>query len=295
MKKVLITGGAGKMGKFVAEELRKKYEVKLFDLKPTDPIEEFLKGDIRVLQDVEKAMKGSDTVIHLAAIPGDTGEAQKIMETNVMGTFNVLEAAANHGVKKIIYASSISAYGFVWWKKPFMPEYFPVDEDHPCIPHDSYGLSKLFGEKLCYGYTQRYNIATTCLRIAPVLFPNSEKSKLWINNIKNPTFTYTEFGQLLSFKDLLWSYVDVRDVVQVIKLSLGKVEVKHVIYNIGANDTLSEIDSIELIRSYYTQVKFIHNEEQFIKNKKSPLFSISKVSNELGYSPKHSWRNYLLE
>jgi len=290
--KVLITGGSGKIGKFVVPELeRTGHEIKIFDLEePKDSKHDFIKGDLRNLEEVEEATRDIEAVVHLAAIPHDIpGEPQELMGINVMGTFHVLEAAARNNVKRVVFASSVSAYGFLFWKKPIAVEYFPIDEKHPCKPDDMYGLSKIISEKLCYAYTQRYDICTICLRLATVWFPHGDAvTKYLLSSAQQPKSDID-----LPFRDVKWGYVDVRDVAQAFQLALEKKGVKHEVYNITAADVCSDMDSLELVKLYYPEVKSILNKNGFLADKKRTLFDISKAQKELGYKPKFNWRDYL--
>jgi len=94
-------------------------------------------------------------------------------------------------------------------------------------------------------------------------------------------------------RDLKWQYVDVRDVAQAFRLALEKKGVEHEVYNIGAADVCSDMDSLELVKLYYPEVKFILNPTGFLTDKKRALFDISKAQKALGYKPKFNWRDYL--
>lgn len=285
--KILITGGAGNISHFLCKELEGRHELTLLDIvEPRETKHRFVKGDLTETSDVEKAAKGMDAIVHLGAIPIDTGEAEKIWAVNNTGTFNVLEAAARNGVKKVLFASSICAVGFIFWKKPFTPEYFPVDERHPAKPDDSYGLSKLIGEKICYAYTQRYDIQTVCFRIGPVWFPFetlSEFNRNCLEGVKEPAAN----------KEWIWCYVDGRDVAQAFRLGLEKEGHGHEIYNVGAEDVCAEAPSLELVKQFYPGVKWISNANDFLLKPHKALFDISKAKQELGYQPKITWRDYL--
>lgn len=294
MKKILVIGGSGKIGKYLLPDLSKDYKIKIFDMVETELINknvEFFKGDITKLDDLIKSSKDTDAIIHLAAIPFYTGEDEKIMKINVDGTFNVLEACKRNDIRNIIFTSSICAWGAIFWSSPLIPEYLPVDEEISLIPDDMYGLSKLIGEYLCYAYHKRYGINIICLRLATVFFPFEKMFIEARKNIDNPEF---EIEPPLTFKDFFWNYVDPRDLPQAYRLALKaleKNEVVYKIYNIGANDVFSTLDSLQLIRKYYPEIKFVKNENSFISGKNRALFDISKAKKELGYNPKYTWRD----
>jgi len=289
--KIFITGAAGKVGKFIVSELEKDHEVTLFDVVEVDTSNRFIKGDITRIEEVQRGMQGMKAVIHLAAIPllqEDTMErVRELMQINVMGTFNVLEAAAREGIKKVIFASSICVYGFIFWKTPFTPDYFPIDENHPCKPDDAYGISKLVGESLCCAYARRYNMSVICLRMGSVWFPSPpyrNKTKQDQEKIRDDP----KFG-----KDLIWDYVDVRDVAQAYCLALEKENKDCKVYNIGANDICVDADSLGLIKRHYPEVKCISNKDGFLTNPNKALYDITKAKRELAYQPRFTWRDYI--
>ena len=215
------------------------------------------------------------------------------MRINVDGTFNVVEAAKQNNVKNVVFTSSVCAWGVINWSKLFTPEYFPVDEKIPHLPDDMYGLGKLIGEHLCYAYYKRYGVKAVCLRLATVVFPDVDYCIEMRKNIDNPEYKFKAFP--LTFKDFIWQYVDVRDLPQAYTLALKALEegkVEYGIYNIGAKDVFSTVESLELIRRYFPDVKYIKNETSFITDKYRALFDISKAQKELGYQPKYTWRDF---
>lgn len=294
MKRILVTGGSGTVGKYLLPEFVKEYQVVVFDMQELELRDvEFFKGDITKLEDVVKASKDVDGIVHLAAIPIYTGEDAEVMKVNVDGTFNVVEAAKRNHITNMVFTSSVCAWGAIFWSSPFTPAYFPVDEEIPHLPDDMYGLGKLIGEYLCYAYHKRYGIRAICLRLATVAFPFR---KLWIDarrNIHNPEHRLK--GRPLTLRDFIWQYVDPRDLPQAYMLALKALEEKRVdygVYNIGAADVFSTVESIELIRRYFPNVKCIKNETSFITDKYRTLFDISRAQRELGYRPKFTWRDF---
>jgi len=163
--RVLVTGASGRAGRTVAADLAEHgYRVVAFDVEePADAEWECVCGDIRSGANVTAAMRGANAVCHIAGIPKDTGEAEKIFDVNLKGTFNVLEAARIQGAKRVVFASSIVVYGFS--KGGTVPRYIPVDEEHPCAPATTYAATKLMSEVLCRSYTLRHGLGTMCLRL----------------------------------------------------------------------------------------------------------------------------------
>jgi nucleoside-diphosphate-sugar epimerase len=171
--RVVVTGGAGHIGKYVNEELRSHgHSVVTADLKrpewggPTKLL------DFTKLGEVYGALRGADAVLHLAAIPfSGVQPNETVFGNNVMSTFNVFEAAAGLGIPKVVQASSFTTLGFSRWVKPFSPSSVPILEDHPNAPQECYGLSKLVAEDIAQMYAIANDMRTVNLRFCPVVFP----------------------------------------------------------------------------------------------------------------------------
>jgi len=150
--KILVTGGIGKVGQWVVRELLDgaAHDVTVLDRVPGPErgTIKYLVGDVQDLGQVMEAMVGADAVMHLAAIHNpNIATATVIYQTNVVGTFNVHHAAFRLGVKRVVSASSNAIVGWSYGER-FVPDYLPIDEDHPLRPEDVYGLSKEIGETI---------------------------------------------------------------------------------------------------------------------------------------------------
>jgi UDP-glucose 4-epimerase len=173
--KIVVTGGAGFIGSNLAEELLKKHEVIVIDNLSTGRIENlnriidkinFIKGSITDLDLLKEAFLGTDTVFHEAAIPSVQRSVDNPIasnEANVEGTLKVLVAARDCNVRKVVYASSSSAYG----DTPILPK----KEDMKPEPLSPYAISKLAGEYYCRVFSEVYGLKTACLRYFNVYGP----------------------------------------------------------------------------------------------------------------------------
>lgn len=177
--KFLVTGGAGFIGSNIVEELLKKdYNVRVLDnfstgkrenLKQFEKDIELIEGDIRSYHTVNQAMKGIDIVLHQAALPSvprSINDPITTNEVNVVGTINVLDAAKEHKVKRIVYASSSSVYG----DNPELPKH----ENMTPNPLSPYAVSKLAGEKYCQVFSKLYGIETVIMRYFNVFGPRQD-------------------------------------------------------------------------------------------------------------------------
>lgn len=142
--KILVTGGSGSVGKYIVDELqRHNHTVGVLDIIPPKPGVWFHDVDVLNLENVVKAVKGYDAVVHMAGIPHPLNHpAEKVFGVNVNGTFNVLEAAARSNVKKVVFTSSESTLGFAFMTQHMAPEYIPIDELHPLRPQDPYRIEQ---------------------------------------------------------------------------------------------------------------------------------------------------------
>lgn len=178
MKTILITGAAGRIGTFMRAELAGKYKLRLSDITPIKDLksgETFMRADISNMKEALRITKGVDAVVHFG---GQSGENtwERILNANIIGFYNTLEAARQNGVKRFLVATSNHAVGF-----------YPVTQtiDHRVYPKpDSrYGVSKVFNEALSSLYADRYGMEMFCMRIGNVNRAPIDRRRLaiWIS------------------------------------------------------------------------------------------------------------------
>jgi nucleoside-diphosphate-sugar epimerase len=175
----LVTGGAGFIGSNLAHALlRQGMRVRVFDDLSSGRLTnledlvgdlEFVEGDVRDAEAVHAATQGSAVVFHEAAIPSvarSVAEPAASNDANVTGTLNVLLAARDAGVQRVVFASSSSVYG----NAPAMP----VHEELPCRPVSPYGVTKLAGERYLQAFWESYELPTVALRYFNVFGPRQD-------------------------------------------------------------------------------------------------------------------------
>jgi nucleoside-diphosphate-sugar epimerase len=176
MRKVLVTGSNGLIGKVLVRYLQERsYDVRAVDLRNESdlPDVDYRSCDIRDFESVRPHVRGCDLVVHLAALPSpifDTGPAT--FHINTTGTYNVFEAAAQEGIKRVVQASSMNAMGCTWSLGDFVPDCFPVDEGQTVFTSDPYSLSKQLDEQIGDYFWRRDGISGTALRM-PGVYPES--------------------------------------------------------------------------------------------------------------------------
>lgn len=292
-KRILFTGGSGKAGRHVVPWLQSKgHSVLNFDktLSP-DPSVVTLLGDITDTGQVMNAMTCHfggvglraathapgpvDAVVHFAAIPRllmfPDNETYRV---NVMGTYNVIEAAMKLGIRKVIIASSETTYGvcFAEGDKDF--HHFPLEEDYNIDPMDSYGLSKQLNEQTARAFAARFKADIYALRIGNVIEPHE----------------YTRFEGFLadpySRKRNAWSYTDARDLGQIVHRCIEKDGLGFEVFN-AVNDTITVNEPTqEFLKKWCPNVPIRRQFEAF----EAPL-SNRKAREVLGFKEANNWRD----
>ncbi|MBX4909915.1 MULTISPECIES: NAD(P)-dependent oxidoreductase [Rhizobium] len=179
MRRIAITGAAGRVGTLLRPFLRQHAEhVRLIDIRePVDLAgnESFVRADLSKLEEVTAALRGVDGVVHLAGIASGV-DMNAILQANVLGTYNLYEAARINKVERMVYASSNHATGFY----PRGEVISPLD---PMRPDSPYGLSKCWGELVAGLYYDTSGIRSLSIRIGNAgTYPNSERTiAIWIS------------------------------------------------------------------------------------------------------------------
>ena len=284
--KIGITGGSGFIGTHVANALKSKYEVVIFDRhKPNIEGIEFIKGNI-IDDSIQKAFEDCDVVIHLAAAVGvKITEEDPILtlNTNILGTKNVLEACKSNNVKKIILASSSEVYG--------EPLKTPIEESDPAIPITTYGISKIAAEEYVKAYAVSFGLKYTILRFFNVYGPGQSKDFVipeFVSNTSknNPILIHGSGSQIRSF-------CHISDISKGVSLSIEKGD--NEIINIGnASEpiTISELaKKIIGITNSESSIQFVPFTDSNRRRQKeiiNRIPSIKKAESILSYKPEIS-------
>ncbi len=280
MKKVVITGGSGLLGPYVVDHfVEKGYDVLSIDtVKPSKSRARHMTVDLNDMGQCCSALSGADAVVHLAAIPVAYSHPNEVtFRNNVMSTYNILEAAATLGIKKAVLASSESSYGIVFSKKKLAPKYVPIDEDHPQLPEDSYGLSKIVAEKTAETIHRRCGMQIVSFRIGNVITPEMYRNF--------PDFIHDPKQRRV----ILWSYIDARDIAEACRLAVEAEGLGCVALNLAADDTSMDIPNNELMRAEFPEVTDIRAP----LDNYNTLLSNDRAKKLLHWQPVHHWRDYV--
>ena len=242
----LVTGGAGFIGSHIAEALLGAREsVRIFDnlatgresnLTALEERAQFVQGDLRDLASVRAAMQGVEVVFHqgaLASVPRSIADPIGSLETNINGTQNVLLAARDSGVRRVVYASSSSVYG----NTPTLPK----REDMPTHPMSPYAVQKLSGELLCGVFTRIYGLETVALRYFNVFGPRKDPASEYAAVIPRFLTALIEKRRPIVFGDgeQTRDFTYIANVVQANLLAASSSEAVGYALNIGCGEQIS--------------------------------------------------------
>jgi UDP-glucose 4-epimerase len=195
-----------------------------------------------------------------------------------MATFNTLEAAVRWGVLRFVNVSSETVPGFFFPERPWLPDYLPVDEDHPIRTQDPYATSKHFGELLMDGAVRRSDITGVSIRPSWVQWEGNYEVNLgpWMR----------EPAPSAGF----WAYIDVYDLADALRLAAEADTPGHEVAYIASPDIAAHESLEELTRRFHgDDAPEIRPSEEERPNG----ISIAKARRLLGYDPQRSWRDYL--
>ena len=287
--RVLVTGSRGKVGTAAVAALMKAgHEVRATDVaapvfeRPLEGEPEYIQADVGDAGEMFAVVRGMEAVVHAAALPEPTHNPPHVVfQNNLMGVFNVVEAAIRFGVGRFVNISSETVPGFFFPERDFLPEYVPVDEEHPIRPQDPYATAKYFGELLMDAAIRRSDIR--CISIRPS----------WVQHEGN--YERNLGPQVRDASNLspnFWSYIDVYDLADATVLAVESDLSGHEVFYIASPDNVGNRPFEEIVREYYGDRVEI---KKPLPREDSSGISIAKAERMLGYSPKRSWRDYLDE
>ncbi len=290
--RILFTGGSGKAGRHVIPYLLARgHRVVNADLVPLDvPGVDNLTVDLTESGQVFNAMTSYadfdelepgtgvprfDAVVHFAAIPRILLKPDnETYRVNTLSTYHVLEAAVKLGIKKVIFASSETTYGVCFADGEIKPDYVPVDEQHPTLPHDSYGMSKVVNEATARSFQARSGYDIYGLRINNVIEPH-EYQQDFPKYVANPHMRRRN----------IFGYIDARDLGQMVECCLQTDGLGYEVFNVANDDTSVGLTTDEIMAQFYQDVP-----KRQDMGPHDTFYSIEKARRLVGFAPQHGWR-----
>ena len=293
--RVFFTGGSGKAGRYAVRYLVEQgHRVVNGDMVPLgDPGVADLRIDLTIAGQVFNALSAYagfdeleagtgvpryDAVVHFAAIPAILVRPDnETFRVNALSTYNVIDAAVKLGIRKVIFASSETTYGICFAEGEVRPEYVPIDEEHPTVPHDSYAMSKVVNEVTARSFQARSGIDIYGLRI---------------NNVIEPHEYETKFPAFIADPGLrrrnIFAYIDARDLGQMVDCCLRTDGLGYEVFNVSNDDTSVGIPSDEVYERFYAGVPCRRDMGRY-----ETFYANDKAKGLVGFAPRHSWRNKL--
>lgn len=303
MKKILVTGADGFIGSHLTEELiRRGYEVRAFvyynsfnswgwlDTLPSD-IKDHLDvftGDIRDPYGVKEAMKGCTHVLNLAAliaIPYSYHSPSMYVDTNITGTLNVVQAARELGVEKVVHTSTSEVYGTA--------QYVPIDENHPLQGQSPYSATKIAADQLALSFYRSFETPVSIIRPFNTYGPRQSARAVIptiIGQLANGS-TSIKLGSISPTRDFNYVKDTVDGFISVMnhERSLGEV------INIGSNYEVSIGETAELIAEIMNVNLEIVTDEQRLRPEKSEVERLwadnLKAAQLLGWKPSYGGKS----
>ncbi|KAL2203674.1 NAD(P)-binding protein [Sarocladium strictum] len=295
-KRIVITGGSGKAGRYIIEHcLSQGHQVLNLDLAPlagdlgekvhtvrcdlTDggQVYSALCSHFRLTEPFREPVNAlPDAVIHLGGIARNLLVPDvETFRVNTLGSYNVMEAACRLGIKSIVLASSICVYGVTYAEGDMDFEAFPVEETSDPTPMDTYALSKLCSEKTARGLAVRFGVDIYALRIGAVIAPHEYQS-MFQSYVNEPA----------KWKVHGWSYVDARDLGKMCSLALEKKGLGFQVFNAINDEITNDNDCEEFLREQCPHVPF----KRSLAPREAPI-SNAKIKLLLGFKEDYSWQN----
>lgn len=284
-RRVLVTGGSGRLGVYVVDVLDGDFDIRVMDLVAPRQNVETIIGNVDDKELVTRAMQGIDAIIHLANLDaGVRVPESEFIRINVGGTWNVLEAAEQAGVKRFVYASSYNATGF---SKNFPPQYLPVDVHHPTNPVHAYGISKVLAEEMCRAFSRRSDMEIVCLRPPLILRDDAVYNLIKVTAEAEGTpppqqVTNADWAPRKVLSDSR-AYVTSRDAARCFRAAIEAEINRFGIFNVMAPDTYSALPTLDVLGREYGADPDIHDTDRFKPGSRSTIYEIESTREVLGW------------
>lgn len=274
---IVITGAAGRLGSKVARLLLDRgHDVLGTDKLPSiDSALKFVQGDLLDRELVASLLDGAAAVIHMGAIPGpEVAEPREIFDNNVESTMNVMMTAAEKGLRRIVFSSSAFGMGWADDGAAFVPLYLPLDEAHPMMPFEPYGLSKQVGEDIGQMIARSSTTSVVSLRFTNVVYPEKQEQFPWPAPSPEKPLTL-----------VMWAYADPRDVAEAHIAALEADIHGHEAFLIAQPSSRFREPTTDLIKKNFGERVEIRAQLEGTAS----VISTEKARRMLGWKPQYDW------
>ena len=279
-RSVAVTGGNGALGQAIVQDLTGRVDVTSVDITPGRPGVRSRYADILAPKTLVQALAGHEAIVHVAALLLPTDPEDRMFAVNVNGTWNVLRAAEDLGIRKVVLISSECASGIIniqRMRQP-CPDYLPIDEAHPLRPLETYGLSKQLNELTAESFARRGTVSVVSLRPTLILMPGMEGFVRQVRESDDPD---------------LWSYVELCDVVTATRLALDYAGPAFDSFYLSAPDTYAREETLRFMERKFGCLPEIRDVDLYRNNPYAAIWDLSRTRSLLGLELQSNWREYL--
>ena len=276
---IVVTGAAGRLGRRVVQLLVDQgREVLATDrLEANDLPVRFVRCELGDASAVQNILDGAEAVIHMGAIPGPLRDDPRVIfENNVAGDFNVMMSAAELGVRRVVFSSSAFGMGWAHDGNAFVPRYLPLDEEHPMMPFEPYGLTKQVGEDIGRMIARNSDTTVVSLRFTNVALPEVQAEFPWPAPTPENPLTL-----------VMWAYADARDVAEAHVLAVDAEIAEYEAFMLAQPSSRFAEPTIDLVKRNFGDRVEIRDG----LNGVASVISTAKAQRMLGWKPRHDWRN----
>ena len=275
---IVVTGAAGRLGRRVVQLLvdRGREVLATDQLAADDLPTEFVRCELGDVGAVAEILNGAEAVIHMGAIPGpQRAEPRVIFENNVAADFHVMMSAAELGLRRVVFSSSAFGMGWAHDGNAFVPLYLPLDEEHPMMPFEPYGLTKQVGEDIGRMIARTSGTTVVSLRFTNVALPEVQAEFPWHAPTPEEPLTL-----------VMWAYADARDVAEAHVLALDVDIEEYEAFMLAQPSSRFAEPTIDLVRRNFGDRVEIRDGLQGTAS----VISTKKAQRMLGWKPRHDWR-----
>ncbi len=294
-ERVVVTGGSGRLGRFVVVELLGSCAPKVLDIKPPRQEVPYVEANILDLSSVRDALAGQDALINLAGIDdGDAEHDRDYFETNVQGAWNVFHAAEEASLHKVVVASSTAALGL---GRDRMPCYLPVDEAHPLLTTGTYGLSKEVIETVARHFVRRGQLKIVCLRPTLIVRPEREAAILAQLDLadpdQDPPPEATGSGGIALYGALsaTRTYVRSVDAARCFCRALDHQGAAFDVFNVSAVDSIGREPTLARLQAVYGRLPEIRDAALYERDPRASVLDNRRAQELLEWQPEGDWRD----
>ncbi len=292
-RKIIVTGGSGRLGLHVMKALEENHEATALDIAAPTADVPYLAADILDLPALTKAFAGQDGVIHLAGYDdGQAPDEQGYISTNVQGAWNVFQAAEATGIENVVVASSTATLGLDYGRPP---DYLPIDEAHPLRPAGAYGLSKQLIEVMGRQFAERGGMSVVCLRPTLVVRPEKEAEILAQLALPDPDGPPPKAGpgdvQPYGALSATRTYVRSRDAARGFVAALDYGAKPFDIFNLAASDGIGRPKTLDRLAEVYTKLPDVRDATLFEGDAYASALDSRRARDALGWQAEGDWRD----